>query len=582
VDVAQAVDGAQAVDVSLAIDSSLTVDSGLAVELQALDTAGCTVLPAAFAVDTVLPKGCYFAQKSPSIAAAVKLTLSPGVTIIFSADTSLNISTDQVLVAAGTAADPILLTGAQPQRGFWRGVNFSGTLNTNSVLDHVTVEYAGSTKSDSAGAGVKMTADSRGVRASITNTTIRESQGWGLWLGGSAVLGAFGNNTLTRNTLGPANVSSSVVGVLDAASTYQGNDRDQVVVQGQYVSTAATWAALDVPYFLMSGLTVSADWTIAPGTTLIMDKDVSISISGDAGALIANGTAAKPILFTNLAATRGAWQGIDFDGSNNTRNVLSYVTVEYAGSTVSNVDAAALMLIADSHGVQVKISNCTLRQSQGWGLFLSGSAIIPQFSGNTITKNLLGPVKVVSEAAHQLLPTSTYAGNDVDQVAVQANRVQAVTWQAIGVPYVLTGGLHVDLVWTLAPGVTLLMAPAAWISVSGDAAGLYAVGTAVAPILISGTVKAPGSWESIMFDTTVNAANRFDHCIIEYGGGGQAKGQMGMIIAQSDSHGVVLAVTNSTVRYSSQYGIALGHYAQATISGNTYAGNVMGDVYQAP
>ena len=141
VDSGPTVDVPLAIDMPLAIDSSLTVDSGQAVEAGPIDTAGCTVLPARFDVDTVLPKGCYFAQKTPVIAAAVKLTLSPGVTIIFSADTALSISADQVLVAAGTAADPVVLTAVQPQRGFWKGVSFSGTLNTNRVLDHVIVGH---------------------------------------------------------------------------------------------------------------------------------------------------------------------------------------------------------------------------------------------------------------------------------------------------------------------------------------------------------------------------------------------------------------------------------------------------------
>ena len=197
--------------------------------------------------------------------------------------------------------------------------------------------------------------------------------------------------------------------------------------------------------------------------------------------------------------------------------------------------------------------------------------------------NTLGPAMVGSTAAHQLLTTSSYTGNDVDQLYVDADWVSsAVTWQAINVPYLINGSLRPQKVWTLAPGVTLLMAPTAWISVSGDDAGMHAVGTAAAPIVITGSVKTPGSWENIIFDTTLNGANAFDYCTIEYGGGGTAKGYLGMIDVRSDSHGVVLSVTNSKIQQSAVWGVYMGMYAQVNLSGNTYAGNALGDVFQEP
>jgi hypothetical protein len=275
--------------------------------------------------------------------------------------------------------------------------------------------------------------------------------------------------------------------------------------------------------------------------------------------------------------------GITFSASNNPRNSLSYVTVEHAGNTTADVDSAAVKLAADSHGVQVKIANTILRQSQAWGLYLAGSAIVPSFVGNTLTMNKLGPAKVVSTAIHQLLPSSSYTGNDVDQLFVDAQWVSAaVTWQAINVPYLINGSLRPQAVWTLAPGVTLLMAPKSWISVAGDAAGMHAVGTAAAPIVITGSVKAPGSWENIIFDTTLNAANAFDYCTIEYGGGGTAKGFKGMISLGSDNHGVGLSVTNSKIQHSSVWGIYMGGYASVTLTNNTYLDNALGDTFKEP
>jgi hypothetical protein len=548
--------------------------------------ASCTqALPDRFDQSTTLAKGCYHAKKSPILGKGVTLTVSPGVTIIFAEKTGLTVNDDQILKAVGTAAEPICLTGEQGKRGFWKGVLFGSTESAENKLDHVIVEYAGNLVADSQGAAVKATADSRGVKLSLTNTILRESLGWGLSLGGSAVVGAFASNTLTKNTLGPAKVSSEVVGVLDAASSYKGNDRDQLVVDAQYISKPATWATLDVPYFIDSGLRTSVDWTLSPGTTIIaaMGMSVKLTIEGDTGALIAAGTAAKPITFSCEEQKRGCWEGLLFDGSNNTRNTLAHVTVEHAGNTTSDKDSAAVKLTGDSHGVQVKISDTTVRESQGWGLFATGSAILPSFTGNTLTKNTLGPIAIGSEAVHQLLPASSYKGNDVDRIDVRDNNVsKAVTWELLDVPYRINGIVKAKLVWTIAPGVTLLMAQGAGVYVGGDDAAFHAVGTAQKPILITGVEKIAGAWETLFFDTSNNGASAFDYCTVEYGGGGTAKGQMGMILATADSHGVTLSVTNSKIQHSAVFGIWLSQSAKLTQSGNTFASNKLGDTFKQP
>ncbi|MFA6035046.1 MAG: hypothetical protein WC889_19260, partial [Myxococcota bacterium] len=541
----------------------------------------CTDLPARFDQDTTIKKGCYLAKKSPVIAAAVKITLEPGVKVVFSQDTGMTISGNQVLVAAGTVDDPIILTGEGKARGSWKGLVFDGNLIADSRLDYVVVEYAGSVKSDKDAAAVKLVADSRGARLSMTHTMLKQSQGWGLWLTGSAVLPQFAANVISGNQLGPVNADAEVVGVLDAASKYNGNDVDQVRVRAYRLSKAARWAALGVPYYLESSLSLSADLTVAPGVTFIMAEGFGLTVSGDASALIAVGTAQAPIVFTGESKARGSWKGIIFDGSNNNRNKMSHVTVEWAGSTASDVDGAAVKLIADSHGVQLNMSQTTLKQSQGWGLYMVGSAIVPAFTGNVLTQNLLGPASVDSDSAHQLLPASTYTGNDVDRVRVRTNRVsQAVTWSDIGVPYILDGGVAVDLVWTLAPGVTLIMEQDAGINVNGDAAGFYAVGTSAKPILITGATKTAGDWNSIVFSGSNNASNVLDHCTVEYGGGGSKYGWEGMIFATADSHGVTLTVTNSTIQNSGVWGIWLCTSAVSTLENNTMTGNTLGDVYQ--
>jgi hypothetical protein len=226
-----------------------------------------------------------------------------------------------------------------------------------------------------------------------------------------------------------------------------------------------------------------------------------------------------------------------------------------------------------------------VRESEGFGLWLAGSATVPAFSSNVFTANGLGPVSISSRRVHVLDLESAYDGNDVDRVRVRDDRVtESVTWPDLGLPYQLEQSLHVDLVWTLAPGVTLMMPEDGWISVDGDLAGFHAVGTEVDPITITGVDATAGHWHGLLFGNSLNPANSIQHAVIEYGGSTSGGGEAGMITASSDSHGVVISVRDSVVRQSGQWGIWLGGFAQYNgdiESSNTFADNAGGDVYFA-
>ncbi|MBK7395258.1 MAG: hypothetical protein IPJ34_02875 [Myxococcales bacterium] len=546
--------------------------------------ATCSPLPERFDASTTLVKGCYRASKTPVLGADVTLTIAPGVTILFAENAGLHVSAKQALVAAGTKEEPICLTGDKALRGSWDGVTLGRTEGADDRLDYVTIEYAGSTKSDAEAAGIKVVSDSRIARVSLTHTTVRESQGFGLYLVGSAETPAFGGNTFTKNSLGPASVDSDVAGLLDATSKYGGNGVDEVRVRTNRLSKNLTWRAIGVPFHLSGNLSVVAPWVLEAPTTLIMSADSWISVNGDVAGLRAVGTADKPVLFTGETKTRGAWEALRFDGTNNATNRLEYVTVEYGGGTKHDAAGAGVKAIADSHGVTLSLSNTTIRECEGFGLYLAGSAVTPTFAKNIFTKNGLGPVSVGSQAVHQLETSSTYTGNVVDHLRVPGDRVgKTVTWLDLGVPYELEGNIHVDLVWTLSPGVTLLMAKDSWISVAGDAAGLSAVGSAVKPITISGIEKTKGFWHGIVFDATLNAANALAYATVEYGGSLGGGGERGMIQAHADSHGVVISVKNSTIRNSGQYGIWLGasaKYNSDIETSNTFANNTSGNVFK--
>ena len=242
--------------------------------------------------DTTLMAGCYLADSNVDVGGDARLTIDPGVTIYFEQDTRLLVGSGAELVAAGTVNQPIVLTGTESTRGYWRGLKFSSSNSFNNQLDYVTIEYGGSEYEGNLVVGEGLGYPSR---CSITNCTFRESGQYGLSIDGDAVIEEFAGNIMTANALGAARVHSNGAGYLDDTSSYSGNDVDVVVLSGSPVDQDQTWPAIDADYLVSSNLTVDADLTIAAGARLLFQQDTGMIVNG---ALSAIGTEAAPILFT--------------------------------------------------------------------------------------------------------------------------------------------------------------------------------------------------------------------------------------------------------------------------------------------
>jgi hypothetical protein len=589
-------DGATATDGSVGqdagADGAVTPDAPPALpdgceQAAALRTSCEGTLANRYDASATIAKGCYRAATTPVLGASTTLTLAPGVTIIFAKGAGLTVSGDQVLVAQGTAAEPICLTGATATRGAWDGITYSMTASDANVLDYVTVEYAGDTTSDATAAAITVTADSRGASFSMSRSTVRESQGFGISWVGSSRIGGFAGNVLTKNTLGPACLDAEVVRFLDGASTYAGNDRDLITVRSYRLVTAATWAALDVPFYLAQGLQAAVALTVTPPATFIMAQDTAIGITGgngSAGALVAAGTAQEPILFTGEQKVRGHWNGISFTNTN-AANRLAYVTVEYAGKLLDGNVA----LSSTGFPTSVELSHCTLRESLGFGLWTENNSLLPGFDANVLTQNAKGPARAYSGKVHQLLPSSTYTDNDVDEIWVDSYSVDTATWSDLGVPYRMAGigRVHIDGVWTLLPGVVLVMTQDGWLSVGcDDVCAFHAAGTAAQPIVITGAEQTRGYWEAIRFNGSSNSSNLLDYVTVEYGGG-TSEGDPAEVTALTDSRGYTITVTHSTIQHSASGGIALSggsnaHWNADIATSNTFADNAGTNVIFPP
>lgn len=316
--------------------------------------------------DTTL-SGCYHVTSDINVGGAT-LTLEPGSVLKFAQTTSLNVGGDAILDAIGTADAPILLTGEEQTRGFWKGVHFDNSNSPSNVLEHVIVEYAGGAEGwlGTPAAAVALSTQWGPTRASLRHTTIRHSAGWGFWAhDGEVTIEEFSDNTITENAEA-VTVLANYFGDIDSSNSLTGNDKDYVTGSGE-VSKDQTWQNLDVDYLVTSANIGEGHVTIEPGTTIMMDSNASFSVSG---ILTAEGTEDAPITFTGKEHAAGYWRGLHFDNSNSPSNKLVWVVIEDGGvESYLGSEKANLQLTTQWGPTRVHIDNATIRRSAGHGIF---------------------------------------------------------------------------------------------------------------------------------------------------------------------------------------------------------------------
>lgn len=345
--------------------------------------------------DTTIAAGCYKVDDTIYISSGATLTVEPGVYLAFEQDTGVEVWSDGALSAEGTSDHPIVFTGATKMRGFWDGIILDNANSIDNKLHNVFIEYAGSSDVDYCNeTRASLCLDSSGfpVRMEVVDSAICESSGYGIFFDGTAIVPSFDNNIITSNAKGPGFVFTESAHNLSDTSTYIGNDKDLLYLEGDYgLTTAQTWPGIDVPYLLHGAFIHDAgiNLTIAPGTTIVFEQDSYMFISSESS-LTAVGTASQPILFTGEYKNRGHWGGIIFFNSNQVENQFDYVTIEYGGGyDTAYGQPANLVLSSSGYDVTVTLTNSTIRESGGYGIWEDCDGLVEERTtgGNTVESN---------------------------------------------------------------------------------------------------------------------------------------------------------------------------------------------------
>ncbi len=312
------------------------------------------------------------------------------------------------LVAEGTATTPIRVTADDAAKP-WSYIQLMGG---SASLAYVTLENGGST----ADVNGLATLEARGQAfeprqevLKVNHVSIKGSKQFGVSLRDGATFTADSTAlTISGAALGPIRTWPRLAGNIPSGS-YTGNTLDEISVMAENDLTEnTTLRERGVPYRLGTGtagrdlrvgstaltatrstLTVEPGVTVrvVPGGRILMTKGATMTT----GVLVAEGTAAKPIVFTSAAATpaAGDWVGLWFDGPDSA-NKLDFVEVKYAGGPTtangfhceptppggfSKQEDAAILAFGKPPAAFITHSTITASGGDGIGRSWSGDAL---------------------------------------------------------------------------------------------------------------------------------------------------------------------------------------------------------------
>lgn len=310
------------------------------------------------------------------------LRIEPGTRLIFSQAGGMTIRNDGRLSAVGTAEDPIVFTGLDTTRGYWRGLMFVDTPSSENLLEHTVIEYAGGSRwtgAERSQAGVYVNGPN--VQLTVRNSTLRENQIAGITADVEDATVVLDNNRYENNTA-PFRLHPNHIGELSADQTFEGNDSQYVVVDGfgsgSTVTRPSTWRAYDVPYLINQIMTFEAPLTIEPGVELVFTQNAGLRIQGE-GRLIADADGAEPIIFRGLEDIPGFWRGIEFNTTFSADNILANAIIENAGSTGWHggpASQAGIFLRGGNNRSMLTIRNTEITGSGGFGISVENESIL--------------------------------------------------------------------------------------------------------------------------------------------------------------------------------------------------------------
>jgi hypothetical protein len=331
------------------------------------------------------------------------LTLEPCAEVLLAADRIVTVRGGGAIVAHGTASRRIHFGALDPSKPY-------GVIRTlGNALDLAYVDIDGGGRPGSTNAYLTGALDLQGSDATlptqpllrVDHVTIRGSGSNGVALHDGA---GFAPGSAELAISGSAQYPIGMwARAIDGVPTgvYTGNANDAIMLFGQGLNESvledATAHERGVPYLVghataagtlyVGGGSGLATLTVEPGVTMAFKKGGVMYVERASGAnpahgaLVAAGTAARPVVFTSAEATpaAGSWLGIWFGGIPAATSVITYARVEFAGGASVSGSASCPLpgMPAPNPDAAIRIfgvpasqfvTNTTLANSAGHGI----------------------------------------------------------------------------------------------------------------------------------------------------------------------------------------------------------------------
>jgi hypothetical protein len=551
------------------------------------------------------------------------LTIQPGAILKFTPGSSITIANGASLTATGTAAAPIYFTSIKddahgtdangdgatttPAKSDWGYINIK---SNNVSLQYCQFWYGG--------ASTNYVVNIDGVVTTISNCSFVYNNGGAL--GGPGALDAsdagltseIKSNMFYGNTV-PISISPNFS--LDTSNTYTNlavplikNTYQCITIHGNTITTAATWAETELPFYIKSWLSIStaaSALNIQPGVVVKFDAGANLTVEQE-GTLNSVGSAEKPIHFTSIKndaiggdangdttqstpSATGDWQNVTVKG---TKSTIKYCVFSYGGKTSGDV-------LNLTGGSSIQLENCTFAYNFGGTLKGDGALnaqataqttkiLNNRFYGNSLPISI--PIYMTFDTSNSFSSIDGTIKNTYNCISIGQNTISVQTsWTETEVPFYLSSWMSVanNGVLTLAPGVVIKLDAGNSIGIEDDGT-LNAVGTAEKPIHFTsikndavggdvngdGTSSTPspnGDWSNITFKGN---GSMFKYCVVTYGGATS--------LYAVSVHAVALSVENCLFAYNNG-GTFFGKgalnmidaAATSVVKNNTFYGNTL-------
>lgn len=336
------------------------------------------------------------------IGLASELTIHRGTVLEFEQDGSFKVTGGSgALRTVGNPAMQVVMKAAP--NATWKGIAVSSKSIAGTELNHTFISDAGYGLQDGFSYATSILADNtQGVKLTVKNTTIKNSGGYGLFVGYSAELKGYEANQFIENTFAPVALYANHVNMLDGKkSSYRNNGMNnniEIWPSGLNSANKAEhfWRALPdgTSYFISTGMNVQTGLRMEAGVRLVMGSQARILV-GTNGYLNAQGTSEARISFEGLQKASGYWQGVLFQ-SGSEFNMLNFVDISHAGGyELPNMFERAAVAIDGRFGAGVTIKNSIITDVSGYGIYLYGDATVNEDveTANTFDRLEKGAVK---------------------------------------------------------------------------------------------------------------------------------------------------------------------------------------------